>query len=74
VAVLPSKTKPKKIIMRGSNGSKYTYLLKGREDLHLDERIMQFLTIVNQTLDRSSEAASKSLRARNYGIISLYFM
>lgn len=26
---------------------RHTYLFKGLEDLHLDERIMQFLTIVN---------------------------
>ena len=33
VAILPSKTKPKKIRLIGSDGQKYTYLLKGREDL-----------------------------------------
>lgn len=27
--------------------SRYPYLFKGLEDLHLDERIMQFLNIVN---------------------------
>ena len=26
---------------------RYTYLFKGLEDLHLDERIMQFLSICN---------------------------
>ena len=27
----------------GTDGGRYTYLFKGLEDLHLDERIMQFL-------------------------------
>lgn len=27
--------------------SRYPYLFKGLEDLHLDERIMQFMSIVN---------------------------
>ena len=27
--------------------ARYPYLFKGLEDLHLDERIMQFLSIVN---------------------------
>ena len=47
VAVLPTKTKPKKISMIGSDGRKHTYLFKGLEDLHLDERIMQFMAIIN---------------------------
>ena len=29
------------------NFCRYPYLFKGLEDLHLDERIMQFLSIVN---------------------------
>lgn len=69
VTVISSKTKPKKILLKGSNGQKYTYLLKGREDLHLDERIMQFLSIVNQILNRDNECATRSLRARNYAVI-----
>lgn len=50
VAILPSKTRPKKISLIGSNGQTFTYLLKGNEDLHLDERIMQFHSIINHIL------------------------
>ncbi len=44
VLMLMTKTKPKKMTMVGSDGRAYTYLLKGREDLHLDERMMQVLS------------------------------
>ena len=47
VNILPTKTKPKKLVFVGNDGKRYTYLFKGLEDLHLDERIMQFLAIVN---------------------------
>lgn len=47
---MPTKTKPKKLAFLGSDGQKYTYLFKGLEDLHLDERIMQLLNIVNDML------------------------
>lgn len=47
VIVLQTKTKPKKLMFVGSNGRRYPYLFKGLEDLHLDERIMQLLSIVN---------------------------
>lgn len=53
VSVLPTKTKPKKISMIGSDGRKHTYLFKGLEDLHLDERIMQFMAIVNNMFARA---------------------
>ena len=53
VSVLPTKTKPKKIAMIGSDGRKHTYLFKGLEDLHLDERIMQFMSIVNNMFTRA---------------------
>ena len=50
VEILRTKTKPKKLTMVGSDGRTYTFLLKGSEDLHLDERIMQLFSIVNQLL------------------------
>ena len=39
--VLPTKTRPKRLMLLGSDGRRYTYLLKGREDLRMDERLMQ---------------------------------
>ncbi|XP_037783174.1 serine/threonine-protein kinase SMG1-like [Penaeus monodon] len=53
ISILPTKTKPKKLSFQGSDGKKYTYLFKGLEDLHLDERIMQFLEIVNTMLEKN---------------------
>lgn len=44
---------------------RYTYLFKGLEDLHLDERIMQFLTIANTMLKESG------YQARHYSVIPL---
>ena len=72
ISVLPTKTKPKKLSLIGSDGREYAYLLKGRDDLHLDERIMQFLRVVNGTLraDRRTRAYP-SLRARHYAVLPL---
>lgn len=65
VAVLPTKTKPKKLVFNGSDGRQYTYLFKGLEDLHLDERIMQLLSIANSML------REERLKARHYSVIPL---
>ncbi|KYN40743.1 Serine/threonine-protein kinase SMG1 [Trachymyrmex septentrionalis] len=69
VQILPTKTKPKKLIFHGSDGHVYTYLFKGLEDLHLDERIMQFLSICNTMMSKNSDA--KVYRARHYSVIPL---
>ncbi|CAI2173764.1 5161_t:CDS:10 [Funneliformis geosporum] len=71
VVILPTKTKPKKIILLGSDGKQYGYLFKGHEDLHLDERIMQLLQITNDLFHRDKHARSRKLKARHYVVIPL---
>ncbi|KAI9280466.1 hypothetical protein BY458DRAFT_584368 [Sporodiniella umbellata] len=71
VVVIPTKTKPKKLDFRGSDGKRYMYLFKGHEDLHLDERIMQLLTTTNGLLSESRNTASRGMRARTYTVIPL---
>lgn len=73
VHILPTKTKPKKLVFHGSNGKRYTYLFKGLEDLHLDERIMQFLSIANSMMTKSADCNGtiSKYRARHYSVIPL---
>lgn len=72
VSILPTKTKPKKLVFYGSDGQTYTYLFKGLEDLHLDERIMQFLSIANTMMAQNADPSGHNLyRARHYSVIPL---
>lgn len=71
VLVLPTKTKPKKLFFIGSNGKRYPYLFKGLEDLHLDERIMQLLTIVNSMFVKSNKSDFPRYHALNYTVTPL---
>jgi len=68
VAILSTKTKPKKLVILGSDGQKYTYLLKGREDLRLDARIMQLLQATKGFLHSSPATRSHSLGIRYYSV------
>ncbi|KAF5448742.1 hypothetical protein F2P56_029247 [Juglans regia] len=68
VAILSTKTKPKKLVILGSDGQKYTYLLKGGEDLRLDARIMQLLQAINGFLHSSPATCSHSLGIRYYSV------
>ncbi|KAG0239164.1 Serine/threonine-protein kinase smg1 [Actinomortierella wolfii] len=71
VIVIPTKTKPKKLVLIGSDGKRYPFLFKGLEDLHLDERVMQLLKITNGMLDRDKEASTRNLNARHYAVVPL---
>lgn len=62
VTILSTKTKPKKLVILGSDGQMYTYLLKGREDLRLDARIMQLLQAINGFLHSSTQGNSLDIR------------
>lgn len=64
VQILPTKTKPKKIAFYGSDGRKYPYLFKGLEDLHLDERIMQFLSIANSMMSKARTTIGQTTKYR----------
>ena len=71
VSILLTKTKPKKLAFHGSDGQTYTYLFKGLEDLHLDERIMQFLSITNTMMAQNTACSDNLYRARHYSVIPL---
>jgi hypothetical protein len=73
VTTLHTKTKPKKIVFYGSDGKPHTYLFKGHEDLHLDERIMQFLSIVNKMIVKydNNKQDKVHYRARHYSVTPL---
>ncbi|RLN40636.1 serine/threonine-protein kinase SMG1-like isoform X1 [Panicum miliaceum] len=68
VTILSTKTRPKKLILQGSDGQRYTYLLKGREDLRLDSRIMQLLEAINSFLYSSSDTRSRNIALRFYSV------
>ncbi|KAK8900470.1 hypothetical protein M9Y10_002797 [Tritrichomonas musculus] len=53
-SVYLSKQQPKDVVIVGDNGIFYQYLLKGHEDLRLDERIMQFFSTINSILKKSN--------------------
>lgn len=71
VIILPTKTKPKKLFFIGSNGKRYPYLFKGLEDLHLDERIMQLLSIVNTMFVKTNKSQFPYYHALHYSVTPL---
>ncbi|CAG0894182.1 unnamed protein product [Cyprideis torosa] len=71
VTILPTKTRPKKLAFVGHNGRRYHYLFKGLEDLHLDERAMQFLSILNTLFASEARRGQDPFRACHYSVTPL---
>ncbi|XP_030468800.2 serine/threonine-protein kinase TOR-like isoform X2 [Syzygium oleosum] len=69
--VFTSKQRPRKLTIHGSDGEEYTFLLKGHEDLRLDERVMQLFGLVNTLMENSSKTSEKDLPIQRYSVIPL---
>ncbi|BDA50909.1 probable serine/threonine-protein kinase SMG1 at C-terminar half [Coccomyxa sp. Obi] len=71
IEILGTKTRPKRLWLRGSNGARYSFLLKGREELRLDERLMQLLRFSNAVLRGSEVSVLRQLQVRTFGVTPL---
>ncbi|KAJ8929828.1 hypothetical protein NQ314_017426 [Rhamnusium bicolor] len=69
--VITSKQRPRKLIIRGSNGKDYMFLLKGHEDLRQDERVMQLFGLVNTLLLKDPDTFRRNLTIQRYAVIPL---
>lgn len=69
--VIPSKQRPRKMTLRGSDGTAYTYALKGHEDIRQDERVMQLFGLVNTLLNNDSESFKRHLSIQQFPTIPL---
>lgn len=71
LAVINSKQRPKKLIIIGSDGKEYLFLLKGKEDLRLDQRIMQLFNLINKMFHDPIERENYSIKG--YSITPISF-
>lgn len=71
IITLPTKTRPKKVVLKGSDNKLYRFLFKGLEDLHLDERIMQLLGTINDLVEGDINGCEAGMRARVFAVIPI---
>ncbi|CAL6073648.1 Kinase [Hexamita inflata] len=69
--VIMSKQRPRKIAIVASDGEVYAYLLKGREDLRQDERVMQLMGLINQLLQGDSFSSRHQLFITRYPCVPI---
>lgn len=69
--VLNSKQHPRRLYMNGTDGVLYKFLLKGHEDLRLDERVMQLLAFVNTLLEKHSAIQRRDCMIQVFSVTPL---
>jgi FKBP12-rapamycin complex-associated protein len=70
---LNSKRKPRKLSLLGSNGRKYSYLLKGNEDLRQDERVVQLMLLMNELLKNASNYDNLTMKITTFHVLPLSY-
>ncbi|KAL6718509.1 phosphatidylinositol kinase-related protein kinase tor1 [Lecanora helva] len=71
MSVIPSKQRPRRMSMQGSDGVLYEFCLKGHEDIRQDERVMQLFGLVNTLLNHDGESFKRHLNIQRYPAIPL---
>jgi FKBP12-rapamycin complex-associated protein len=71
IEVIPSAKRPRKLQLLGSDGHVYKYLLKGHEDLRLDQRVMQLFSLTNSILHDAKFGFERHLSIRLVSIVPL---
>ncbi|KAI5080746.1 hypothetical protein GOP47_0003929 [Adiantum capillus-veneris] len=66
---LSSKQRPKVLKVRGSDELEYKFIVKGGEDLRLDQRIEQLFEMMNAILHRDPSCSKRKLSIRTYAVI-----
>eukprot|EP00939_MAST-03C_sp_MAST-3C-sp1_P003097 g3097.t1 len=69
--VMTSKQLPKRILMRGSDERDRRYLVKGGEDLRLDQRIQELFGVMNDILNRDTSCSRRGLSIRTYTVVPM---
>ena len=68
--VINSKQRPKKLIIIGGDSKEYLFLLKGKQDLRLDQRIMQLFNLINKMFHDPIERENYSIKGYSITPIS----
>jgi FKBP12-rapamycin complex-associated protein len=69
--VMGSKNRPRKAAIIGDDGVRYKHMIKGQEDMRLDERVMQLLGLVNALFEAHIRTANKRMAATTYAVTPL---
>ncbi|XP_058457566.1 serine/threonine-protein kinase ATR isoform X2 [Malaya genurostris] len=71
VIILQSLQKPRRITLIGHDGREYIMMMKPKDDLRKDFRLMEFNAVVKQYLYQDPDAKHRRLNIRTYAVLPL---
>ncbi|EDN95718.1 hypothetical protein SS1G_11597 [Sclerotinia sclerotiorum 1980 UF-70] len=71
VLVLNSLARPRRLNALASNGQHYGLLCKPKDDLRMDQRLMEFNGMMNRALKRDAESSRRQLYVKTYAVTPL---
>ncbi|TDZ36272.1 Protein kinase rad3 [Colletotrichum trifolii] len=71
VLILGSLAKPRRLTCRGTDGKSYMLMIKPKDDLRTDQRLMEFNGMINRSLKRDPEASRRQLYIKTYAVVPL---
>ncbi|ORX51884.1 hypothetical protein DM01DRAFT_1063713 [Hesseltinella vesiculosa] len=69
--VMSSLRKPKRLCIYGTDGKEYPFLVKGGEDLRLDQRIQQLFGVMNELVRKEPYSTQHQVRLKTYNVIPM---
>ena len=69
--IFNTKQHPRQLTMIGKDDKEYMFLLKGHEDLHQDERVMQLFILVNTIIENNQAIKDKNLFIDTFSVLPL---
>jgi len=69
--VLGSIRRPKKITVHGSNEKDYHLLIKGGEDMRLDQRVQQLFSIMNRIFAEDPSCENRDLNIKTFKVVPI---
>ncbi|KAG0227795.1 hypothetical protein BGW42_002714 [Actinomortierella wolfii] len=71
VLVMSSIRKPKRVSILGSDEREHLFLVKGGEDLRLDQRIQQLFSLMNDIMRKDPQCSQQKISVRTYKVIPM---
>jgi DNA-dependent protein kinase catalytic subunit len=71
ILVMGSLRKPKRVKIHGNDERDYPFLVKGGEDLRLDQRVQQLFSVMNEILTQDPACCKRRLKIKTYQVRKL---
>lgn len=69
--VMGSLRKPKRLKIRGNDQQDHPFLVKGGEDLRLDQRVQQLFSVMNELFRQDAECTRRGLALPTYEVVPM---